>query len=67
VHEATRTGGVGAELAAIIAEEWFGELDAPILRVTAPDTPFPYAPALEAAYLPQSAQVVAAARKLLAY
>ncbi|HEY7984827.1 MAG TPA: alpha-ketoacid dehydrogenase subunit beta [Ktedonobacterales bacterium] len=67
VHEATRTGGVGAELAAIIAEEWFGELDAPIARVTAPDTPFPYAPALEAAYLPQSARVVAAARKLLAY
>jgi 2-oxoisovalerate dehydrogenase E1 component beta subunit len=67
VHEATRTGGVGAELAAIIAEEWFGELDAPILRVAAPDTPFPYAPALEAAYLPHSVQVVAAARKLLAY
>lgn len=67
LHEAPRTGGVGAELAAIIAEELFDELDAPVVRVAAPDTPFPYAPALEAAYLPDAERVVAAARKLLAY
>ena len=67
VHEDTRTGGVGAELAAFIAEELFDELDAPVVRVAAPDTPFPYAPTLEAAYLPNSEMVVAAARKLLTY
>ncbi len=66
-HEDTRTGGVGAELAAFIAEELFDELDAPVVRVAAPDTPFPYAPTLEAAYLPNSEMVVAAARKLLTY
>lgn len=67
LNEGTRTGGVGAELAAIIAEELFDDLDAPVVRVTAPDTPFPYAPPLEAAYLPDAGKVLAAARKLLAY
>jgi pyruvate/2-oxoglutarate/acetoin dehydrogenase E1 component len=67
LHEAPRTGGVGAELAAFIAEDLFSDLDAPIVRVAAPDTPFPYAPALEAAYLPDVERVVVAARKLLTY
>ncbi len=67
LHEAPRTGGVGAELAAIIAEDLFSDLDAPVVRVAAPDTPFPYAPALEAAYLPDVECVVVAARKLLTY
>jgi pyruvate/2-oxoglutarate/acetoin dehydrogenase E1 component len=67
LHEGPKTGGVGAELAAYIAEELFDELDGPVMRVAAPDTPFPYAPPLEAAYLPTADSVVAAARKLLAY
>jgi pyruvate/2-oxoglutarate/acetoin dehydrogenase E1 component len=67
LHEASRTGGVGAELAAIIAEELFDQLDGPVIRVAAPDAPFPYAPALEAAYLPNADRALAAARKLLAY
>ena len=67
VHEDTLTGGIGAELAAILAEELFEYLDGPITRVAAPDVPFPYAPALEAAYLPNQEKILAAARKLAAY
>jgi pyruvate/2-oxoglutarate/acetoin dehydrogenase E1 component len=67
VHEDTLTGGVGAELAAILAEDLFEYLDGPIMRVAAPDTPFPYAPELEAAFLPSTEKVLAAARKLAAY
>lgn len=67
VHEDTLTGGIGAELAAILAEELFEYLDGPITRVAAPDTPFPYAPPLEAAYLPNAEKILAAARKLAAY
>ena len=53
LHEATRTGGIGGELAAIIAEEAFEYLDAPIMRIASLDTPVPYAPPLEAAFLPE--------------
>lgn len=67
VHEDTLTGGVGAELAAILAEDLFEYLDGPIMRVAAPDTPFPYVPELEAAFLPDMEKVLAAARKLAAY
>jgi 2-oxoisovalerate dehydrogenase E1 component beta subunit len=67
VHEDTLTGGVGAELAAILAEDLFEYLDGPITRVAAPDVPFPYAPSLEAAFLPNAEKVLAAARKLVAY
>ena len=67
VHEDTLTGGIGAELAAILAEDLFEYLDGPITRVAAPDAPFPYAPALEAAYLPNAEKILAAARKLAAY
>ncbi|HXX78322.1 MAG TPA: alpha-ketoacid dehydrogenase subunit beta [Ktedonobacteraceae bacterium] len=67
VHEDTLTGGIGAELAAILAEDLFEYLDGPITRVAAPDVPFPYAPALEAAYLPNQEKILAAARKLAAY
>ncbi len=52
VHEDRLRGGIGAEIAAYIGEHLFSLLDAPICRVGAPDTPVPYAPALEAAYLP---------------
>jgi pyruvate/2-oxoglutarate/acetoin dehydrogenase E1 component len=67
VHEDTLTGGIGAELAAILAEELFEYLDGPITRVAAPDAPFPYAPPLEAAYLPNADKILSAARKLAAY
>ena len=67
VHEDTLTGGIGAELAAILAEDLFEYLDGPITRVAAPDTPFPYAPQLEEAFLPNTEKVLAAARKLAAY
>lgn len=67
VHEDTRTLGVGAEVAAILAEEAFDLLDGPIVRVTAPDTPVPFSPPLEQAFLPNAAKIVAAARRLAAY
>jgi len=67
VHEDTLTGGIGAELSAILAEDVFEYLDGPITRVAAPDTPFPYAPSLEAAFLPTAGKITAAARKLAAY
>jgi 2-oxoisovalerate dehydrogenase E1 component beta subunit len=67
VHEDTLTGGIGAELAAILAEDLFEYLDGPITRVAAPDAPFPYAPPLEEAYLPNADKILAATRKLAAY
>jgi pyruvate/2-oxoglutarate/acetoin dehydrogenase E1 component len=67
LHEASRTGGIAGELAAILAEKAFEHLDAPIVRVTAPDTPVPYAPPLEAAFLPDREKLLAASRKLLAW
>lgn len=67
VHEDTLTGGIGAELAAILAEDLFEYLDGPITRVAAPDAPFPYAPNLEAAYLPNTEKIISAARRLAAY
>jgi 2-oxoisovalerate dehydrogenase E1 component beta subunit len=67
LHEDTHSVGFGAEIAATIAEEAFEDLDAPPKRVTAPDTPVPFAPELEAAFLPQVVDVVAALRELAAY
>jgi 2-oxoisovalerate dehydrogenase E1 component beta subunit len=67
LYEARRTGGIGGELAAIIAEEAFEYLDAPILRVASIDSPVPYAPALEAAFLPSVERVVASAKQLVEY
>jgi 2-oxoisovalerate dehydrogenase E1 component beta subunit len=67
LHEDTRTGGMGGEIAAIIAEEAFDDLDGPIVRVTAPDTPVPYSPPLEDAFIPQPRDVIEAARKLAEY
>jgi pyruvate/2-oxoglutarate/acetoin dehydrogenase E1 component len=67
VYEDTLTGGIGAELSAILAEDLFEYLDGPITRVAAPDVPFPHAPALEAAYLPNADKILSAARKLAAY
>lgn len=67
LHEASRTGGIGGEIAANIAEEAFEWLDAPIVRVAAIDTPVPYSPPLEEYHLPQVKDVLDAARKLAAY
>lgn len=67
LHEDTRTGGVGAEIAALLAEKAFDRLDAPVVRVTAPDTPVPFSPPLEEAFLPNTRTLVAAARKLAAW
>ncbi len=67
VHEDTRTGGIAGEIAAIVCESAFEHLDAPIGRVTALDTPVPYAPPLEERFLPNAEKVVAAARELAKY
>jgi 2-oxoisovalerate dehydrogenase E1 component beta subunit len=67
VHEDTRTGGLAGEITARISESCFEWLDAPVLRVTAHDVPLPYAPALEDFVLPQTADLVRAARRLAAY
>ena len=66
-HEDSRTGGIGESLAAVIQEECFEELDAPVRVVGALDTPVPYAPTLEDAFLPGEAGVLRAARLLAAY
>ena len=63
VHEATRTGGFGAELAAIVQERCFYALEAPIERVTGWDTPYPHA--MEWAYFPGPVRLARACRRLL--
>lgn len=65
VHEAVRRNGFGAELAATIQEELFGDLVGPVLRVTAPNTPVPYAKTLETAYVPDQERITAAVRSLV--
>ena len=67
LHEDTRTGGMAGELAALIAEEAFEDLDGPIVRLTAPDTPVPFSPPLEESFLPSAQKVIEAARRLAAY
>lgn len=64
VEEDNRTHGWGAEIAAMVAEEAFFYLDAPVKRVSAPDTPPPFAPVMEDFYVPSEARIVAAARSL---
>jgi len=65
LHEAPRTCGFGAELAALIAEQALTSLQAPVLRVTGYDTPFPYT--LEHAYLPDAARVTRAIEHVMRY
>jgi len=67
LHEDTRTGGFGGEIAATIAEHAFEHLDAPVRRLTAPDTPVPFSPPLEHAFIPQVDDVVAAIKELVEY
>jgi pyruvate/2-oxoglutarate/acetoin dehydrogenase E1 component len=66
-HEATRSCGVGAELAALIAEQAFEHLDAPLARLTAPDVPIPFSPPLEQHVLPGIDDMKEACRELIAY
>lgn len=66
VHEAVKFCGVGAEIAAMIADEAFDDLDAPIKRVAAPYTPIPFSPVLEQAYLTDEAKIIAAVEELVA-
>jgi pyruvate/2-oxoglutarate/acetoin dehydrogenase E1 component len=67
LHESSITGGIGGEIAAIIAEEAFEWLDAPVVRIASIDSPVPFAPQLEDYYLPSLNEVVEACRKLAAY
>ena len=67
IHEDTRTGGIGESLAAIIQEEAFESLDAPVRIVGALDTPVPYSPPLEEFFLPSEEQIERAARLLVGY
>ena len=67
IHEDSRTGGIGESLAAIVQEEAFESLDAPVRIVGALDTPVPYSPSLEEFYLPSDAQIERAARLLIEY
>ena len=67
VHEDSRTGGIGESLAAIIQEEAFEWLDAPVRIIGAFDTPVPYAPPLEEVFLPSEADIETAARLLVKY
>jgi 2-oxoisovalerate dehydrogenase E1 component len=67
VHEDTLTGGFGAEIAAIIANEAFTQLDAPVKRVAAKDAPVPYGPTLEYEMLPQTSDIVEALEELAAF
>jgi pyruvate/2-oxoglutarate/acetoin dehydrogenase E1 component len=66
-HEATQSCGVGAEVAALISEHAFEDLDAPVRRLTAPDVPIPFSPTLEQAVLPQLEDMKEACGELLAY
>jgi 2-oxoisovalerate dehydrogenase E1 component beta subunit len=67
VHEDTRTGGIAGEIAAMVTESAFDDLDGPIRRVTSLDTPTPYAPMLEEYFMPNAAKIAASARELAQY
>ena len=64
VHEDTRTGGIAGEIAALVTEAAFEDLDGPIRRVTSLDTPVPFSPPLEEHFLPNAERIAAAAREL---
>lgn len=65
LHEATRTGGFGGEIAALVAEEAFGDLKAPIKRVAPPDIPVPFSPPLEQFYIPNEGQLIHAVKAIM--
>lgn len=65
VHEEVKTSGFGGEIAAIVADEGFDYLDAPIKRIAPPDTPIPFSPVLENAYIPGEDKIVKAVTEML--
>jgi pyruvate dehydrogenase E1 component beta subunit len=65
VHDATRSCGFGAEVAAMVAEEAFSDLKAPVRRVAAPDAPVPFAPSQEEFYKPGPEEIIAAVRSIM--
>jgi 2-oxoisovalerate dehydrogenase E1 component beta subunit len=67
LHEHSRTGGLAGEIAAIINEEVFDDLDGPIVRIAAQDSPVPFSPPQEEYFLPKVSDVVREARRLKAY
>ncbi len=67
LHEDTKTGGIAGEIAAIINEECFDDLDGPIVRIASLDTPVPFSPPLEEYFLPKVKDVVEKARWLKQY
>ena len=67
VHEDVKTLGFGAELSAVIMEERFAALDAPVMRVTYPDSHVPFSHVLEAANLPNTEKIAAALRTVAEY
>ena len=67
LHEASLTGGIGGEISAIIAEEAFEWLDAPVIRVASIDSPVPFAPQMEDYFLPSPDEIIDACRKLASY
>ncbi len=68
VHEDTKAGGIGGEVAAIVAEQAFDHLDAPVARLAGPEVPaMPFAPTLEAVFMPDTDRVLAAMRELARY
>lgn len=67
LHEQTKTGGVGAEISALISESCFDYLDGPIIRIAAPDTPVPYSAQMEEAFIPQTKDLITAVEKLMRY
>jgi len=60
-----KSGGIGSEIAALVVEEAFDSLDAPILRVASADMPIPFSPTLEQAYMPNAEKILQAAKKIL--
>ncbi|HQG44402.1 MAG TPA: transketolase C-terminal domain-containing protein, partial [bacterium] len=67
VHEANLTGGIGGEIAALISEYAFEELDAPIKRVAGLDTPTPYAPVMEEYWRPNAAKIARAVHDVVRF
>jgi 2-oxoisovalerate dehydrogenase E1 component beta subunit len=67
LHEDTRTAGIAGEITAVINEDAFDWLDAPVVRIASLDTPVPFSPPMEELFLPKVADVVREARRLKAY
>jgi 2-oxoisovalerate dehydrogenase E1 component beta subunit len=67
LHEHSRTGGLAGEIAAIINEEAFDDLDGPIVRIAGLDSAIPFSPPQEEHYLPKAEDVVRESRRLKAY